>query len=579
MSGAGEEGVTAFVWKQRYRADHEQSIEDTWMRIARSLARLEPDGDAWTGRFYDVLEGYRFLPGGRIIANIGTTRTATLCNCFVMGPLEPSITGLFARFEEAALTIQYGGGIGFDFSTLPPAIHERPEPGSFTTGPLGAMRLLDRICATVTQTGPRPGAMMATLRCDHPDIEAFIDAKRDAAELRNFNMSVLVTDAFMAAVDHDDEWPLYFPVPEQRSGAAAAAEQPAGRVQARSLWEQIVRAAYDCAEPGVLFSDRINRANNLWYSETLSATNPCAEIPLPPYGACTLGSVNLPMFVRDPFGADADLDIAAVEDTVRVAVRMLDNVIDESKFAVNAQRERALATRRIGLGVTGLADAFMMLNLRYGSDASVELAARVMEAIRNAAYGASIALARDKGPFPEFDAERYLDGEFVRRLPEEICRGIRDGGIRNSHLLAVAPCGTISLLAGNVSSGIEPMFGENMERRVTADDGSVTWTTVADYACRHWRRIYPGRTLPPTFATSHELSPEIHLRVQAAIQQYVDNSVSKTINLPDDIAYDDVHEVFSRAYALGLKGCTIYRRNAITGAVLRCVLERRGQKT
>jgi ribonucleoside-diphosphate reductase alpha chain len=422
--------------------------------------------------------------------------------------------------------MQQGGGVGYDFSTLRPQGAVAKAVGGVASGPVSFMRIWDAMCGTLLSTGARRGAMMATLRCDHPDIEQFIEAKRAPGQLRNFNLSVLVTDELMRAVREDIDWALVFDRRVHR------------RVSARALWEKLMRATYDYAEPGVLFIDRINRLNNLWYCEQISATNPCGELPLPPYGACDLGSINLTAFVRDPFGPSAALDLDGVADTVRVAVRMLDNVIDVSRFPLPKQAEMARGARRIGLGLTGLADAFIMLGLHYGEPPARELAARIMRTICHSAYGASVELAREKGPFPFFDRDRYRSGEFIKSLPDDIQQNIARYGIRNSHLTAIAPTGTISLLANNVSSGIEPVFGFHTKRHVLEVDGKPVEHAVTDYALEHWRSLRHDLPMSRAFVTAPELSPAEHLKMQAALQPYVDSSISKTINVPADLPFD-----------------------------------------
>jgi ribonucleoside-diphosphate reductase alpha chain len=423
--------------------------------------------------------------------------------------------------------------------------------------------------------------MIGTLRCDHPDIEEFVDAKRDEHALRRFNLSVLVTDAFMHAVETDDAWPLVFPVGRHEAGTAEVIErvwpgsvEPQScrihrRTSARALWERIMRAAYDCAEPGVLFIDRVERANNLWYREQISATNPCGEIPLPAYGACDLGSINLTQFVRDAFTEQAALDLDAIARTAEVAVRMLDNVYDISHFPLAQQATVARSSRRLGLGITGLADALIMLGVVYGSERSLDIASEAMRAICHSAYRASIKLAREKGVFPDFAADEYTRSEFVSGLPAPLVAAIRRDGIRNSHLTAIAPTGTISLLAGNVSSGLEPVYGFTLLRRIRQADGSEKMVPVEDYAHRMFReRLGAGAALPAAFLTAAQVSPEAQLAIQAAMQRHVDNAISKTVSVPAECAFDAFRAIYDRAYELGLKGCAAFRPNPVTGVVL-----------
>jgi ribonucleoside-diphosphate reductase alpha chain len=418
------------------------------------------------------------------------------------------------------------------------------------------MHIWDAMCATLLSTGARRGAMMATLRCDHPDIERFVEAKRDPAALRHFNLSVLVTDAFMRAVAADAEWPLRFP------GLGVVRT-----VRAAELWQRILHDAYDTAEPGVLFIDAINRDNTLADRETISATNPCGEIPLPPYGACDLGSLNLAAFVQAPFSAKARVDFDALADAAAIAVRFLDNVIEVSRYPLPAQAQQATSTRRIGLGITGLADSLVLLGLRYDSEAARQLAALVLQTLRDAAYRASIELAAEKGAFPAFAPEPFLASGFASRLPDDIRAAIAARGIRNSHLLAIAPTGTISLLANNLSSGIEPIFSAEAERRVLDADGHYRTHRVVDAACQSWRQR-GGEGLPPAWIEAQAIDPRAHLSMQAALQPFVDNAISKTINVAADMPFERFEDLYREAHALGLKGCTVFRPNPVTGAIL-----------
>jgi ribonucleoside-diphosphate reductase alpha chain len=586
MAALGEDSkeLSQHIWATRYRYREgdlicDRTIEDTWRRVARALSQVEPnDREGWAERFFDILTDFRFLPGGRIQAGAGTSRNVTLFNCFVMGAVEDSMGGIFRALEEGALTMQQGGGVGYDFSTLRPAGTRARGVGAIASGPLSFMDVWDAMCATILSTGARRGAMMATLRCDHPDIEHFIAAKERAGRLRHFNLSVQVTDALMQAVLQDADWPLVFPVaalePEgdtvMRDWPGAGVAVPCRilkRIGARALWEKLLRASYDYAEPGVLFIDRINRLNNLWYCEHISATNPCGEIPLPPYGACDLGALNLTRFVAAPFTPGAHLDLAALASVAEIGVRLLDNVIDVSRYPLPQQRETARRSRRIGLGITGLADALIMMGLRYGSDASLAVAGDAMRTVCHAAYRSSIALARDRGAFPSFDRDRYLNGPFIRSLPADIRDGIARHGIRNSHLLAIAPTGTISLLAGNVSSGIEPVFADCYHRTVLDEAGSPVAFELTDYALRLWREAsHIG--MPDGFVTAMDLPIEAHLEMQATLQPFVDNSISKTINVPESCPFDAFERIYALAYAKGLKGCTTFRPNPVTGVVL-----------
>ena len=554
--------IAEAIWDMKYRfkeADGtpiDRTVEDSWRRIARALAEVEKEPAVWEERFYGALSGFKFLPAGRITAGAGTGRNVTLFNCFVMGTVPDSMGGIFDGLKEAALTMQQGGGIGYDFSTIRPRGAEVKGVAADASGPLSFMDVWDAMCRTIMSAGSRRGAMMATMRCDHPDVEAFIEAKKDPARLRMFNLSVLVTDPFMDAVKADGPWELVFDGRVYRT------------VQARDLWNKIMRNTYDFAEPGVIFIDRINKANNLGYVETIAATNPCGEQPLPPYGACLLGSINMATLVTAPFTAEAEMDPKALADLVRLAVRMMDNVVDASRFPLPQQEAEARAKRRIGLGVTGLADALLMLGLRYGSPEAAAQTEKWMHAIARASYLASVDLAKEKGAFPLFDAKGYLASGNMMQMDADVRAAIETHGIRNALLTSIAPTGTISLYAGNVSSGIEPVFAYAYTRKVLQKDGSRTEEEVVDYAVRLWRELKGDAPLPDYFVNAQTLPPLDHVRMQAAAQKWVDSSISKTINCPEDISFDAFKEVYMAAWDQGCKGCTTYRPNDVTGSVL-----------
>ncbi|MDB4842251.1 adenosylcobalamin-dependent ribonucleoside-diphosphate reductase [Planktomarina sp.] len=559
------------IWDMKYRfkqADGtpiDETVEDSWRRIARALAAVETAAADWEPKFYEALSDFKFLPAGRITAGAGTERSVTLFNCFVMGTIPDSMGGIFDMLKEAALTMQQGGGIGYDFSTIRPKGAKVKGVAADASGPLSFMDVWDAMCRTIMSAGSRRGAMMATMRCDHPDILDFITAKRDPARLRMFNVSVLVTDAFMAAVKADDPWDLLFD------------GQVYHTLRAVELWDQIMNSTFEFAEPGVIFIDRINQANNLNYCETIAATNPCGEQPLPPYGACLLGSINMARLVSDPFGDQAQLDDAVLADLVATAVRMMDNVVDASRFPLEAQQREAEAKRRIGLGVTGLADALLMVGLRYGS---VEAAAQTeawMHQIARAAYLASVELAKEKGAFPLFDAEGYLASGAMEQMDADVRDAIAENGIRNALLTSIAPTGTISLYAGNVSSGIEPVFAYAYTRKVLQKDGTRSEEEVIDYAVQMWREKMGDAELPGYFVNAQTLAPLEHVRMQAAAQKWIDSSISKTINCPEDISFEAFKDVYMAAWDQGCKGCTTYRPNAVTGSVLSVSEE--GEKT
>ena len=555
--------ISRQIWDAKYRlkaADGspiDLTIEDTWRRVARALARAETDPARWEQPFYEALQDFRFLPAGRILSGTGSRRRVTLFNCFVMGDIADDLGSIFDNLREAALTMQQGGGIGYDFSSLRPKGAPVTGVGADASGPLSFMDVWDSMCRTIMSAGARRGAMMATMRCDHPDIEAFIEAKREPGRLRNFNLSVLATDSFMAAVEADGEWPLVFKGKTYKT------------LRARALFDGITRATYDYAEPGVIFIDRINARNNLAYCETIHATNPCGEQPLPPYGACLLGSINLARLVRDPFAPGAKVDEAELAELVSVAVRMMDNTIDVSGFPLEEQRQEAIAKRRIGLGMTGLADALMMVGLRYGSPEAAARAGEWARQISRAAYLASAHLAAEKGAFPLFDRDGYLAGETVREMDDGVRALIAEHGIRNALLTSIAPTGTISLVADNVSSGVEPVFALAYTRKVTQPDGSKVEEHVSDYALRRFQALHgEDAKLPDTFVTAQDLIPAEHVRMQAAVQRHVDSAISKTVNVPEDISFEAFQAVYLDAYRSGCKGCTTYRPNAITGSVL-----------
>ena len=553
------------IWDMKYRLKAtdgtplDRTVEESWARVALAAAQAEaPERRRESAlHFAEALAGHRFLPAGRILAGAGTGRAVTLFNCFVMGRIPDDLSGIFEHLREAALTMQQGGGIGYDFSTLRPMGAPVKGVGADASGPLSFMDVWDAMCRTIMSAGARRGAMRGTLSCSHPDIEGFIEAKRAGNRLRNFNLSVLVTDEFMAAVEKDLSWNLVFDGVVYRT------------VSARALWDRIMVATYESAEPGVIFIDRINALNNLSYCETIYATNPCGEQPLPSYGACLLGSINLARLVDRPFTEEAKLDEAELARLARAAVRFLDDVIDISRFPLPAQEHEAKQKRRIGLGVTGLADALIFCRTRYGSSRSLALIERWLRIVRDSAYAASAELAAEKGPFPLFDREAYLARPNIQALPEPVRDGIAKHGIRNGLLTSIAPTGTISLFADNISSGIEPVFAHSYTRNVLMPDGARREEKVSDYAYRRFRAMFGEETeLPDYFVTAQSLSPADHLAIQAAAQKYIDSSISKTINCPPGISFADFKEVYRTAYAEGCKGCTTYRPNAVTGAVL-----------
>ena len=550
------------IWTAKYRfapaeGEGDASFAHTAERVARAVAAAEAPKrrDAIEARFREAIADLRFIPAGRILAGAGTERSVTLFNCFVMGTIPDSLEGIFDHLKQAALTMQQGGGVGMDFSTIRPSGSLVRGVGADASGPLTFMDCWDSMCRTVHSAGQRRGAMMGCLRIDHPDIEAFIDAKRDPGRFRNFNLSVLVTDAFMAALGNDAEWPLVFEGVAMRS------------VRARELWERLMRATYDAAEPGVIFVDRVNAANNLAHCETISASNPCGEQMLPPYGACLLGSINLAKLVDRPF-EDGAIDEKVLAELTHTAVRLLDNVIDISRYPLAEQEAEAKAKRRIGLGITGLADALLFCGAAYGGSEAVALTRRWLGTIKREAYRASALLAAEKGPFPLYDPV-MLERPNLADLDEETRALIAQHGLRNGCLTSIAPTGTTSLLAGNVSSGIEPVFAYSYTRKIRGADGTAREEQVEDYAMRLWRQLKGDAPPPPElFVSAQTLSPSDHLTMQAAAQALIDSSISKTVNCPEDIGFEAFADVYIEGYHLGCKGLTTYRPNAITGSVL-----------
>jgi ribonucleoside-diphosphate reductase alpha chain len=556
-------GLAEEIWISKYRFKTDQgegdaSFAETAQRVATAVAAAEaPERRSfWEERFRGAIQSFRFIPAGRVLAGAGTERAVTLFNCFVMGTVPDSLDGIFEHLKEAALTMQQGGGVGMDFSTIRPSGSPVHGVGADASGPLTFMDCWDSMCRTVHSAGQRRGAMMGCLRIDHPDIEAFIDAKRNPARFRNFNLSVLVPDSFMTAHAGDNDWPLVFGGDTVRV------------VRACELWDRLMHATYDVAEPGVIFVDRVNEQNNLAHCETIAASNPCGEQMLPPYGACLLGSINLARLVDQPFEQGAALDEAQLCDLTRTAVRLLDNVIDISRYPLPKQEKEAKAKRRIGLGITGLADALLFCGAAYGSGEAVELTRAWLGTIKRQAYRASAELAAEKGAFPLYDP-MMLERPNLDSLDKETRALIAEHGLRNGCLTSIAPTGTTSLLAGNVSSGIEPVFAYSYTRKIRNGDGTSREEQVEDYAMRVWRNVKGDETPPPDlFVSAQTLSPSDHLTMQAAAQALIDSSISKTVNCPEEISFEAFADVYIEGYHLGCKGLTTYRPNAVTGSVL-----------
>lgn len=547
--------VSLKVWDKKYRYRYcdfcaEISIFDSWRRVAVSCAQPEREVRYWQHEFYRILHDFQFLPSGRILAGASTHGQVTMCSGFVSQGIADSIDSVFERLKESAIIIQHGGGVGVDLSALRPSSMPIKSAEASATGPVGVMPLWNQLCDSVVTQGERRRSVLLSLRCNHPDIEQFINAKRQSGALANVRLAVLVTDEFMRAVRADDNWTLSWP---EYSPSIVKV------VSAVELWDKIMEAAFTTSEPAVLFIDSINENNNLGYYERLSTTAPAGGVPLPNGGACSMGSINLTRFVLLPFMMQSRFDWAKLIRVTAAAVRMLDNCVDLCSYPLPAHRTKALESRRLGLGITGLADMLQMLNIQYESSAARQLTAQIVCCMRNVAYKWSTVLAREKGVFPAFDKDSYLSSPFVSSLSEPVKLAIARYGIRNSHLLSIAPAESISLLANNVSNGIEPIYRRKYLRRIEYFNEASDGYALTPYADRLWRKLYPDAPLPEAFSDRIAVGIRAHMTMQASLQPYVDNAIAKTIPANGQCTFDEFKKVYAFAYQMELKGVTIER--------------------
>ena len=555
--------ISELIWEQKYRLKSfegfvfENSIEETWERVARAISAPEMDRTQWTKTFRSAFEDFQLIPGGRITANAGSGRLDTLINTFMMGNLPNDLWEIYRSLGESAQTLRAGGGIGCNFSNIKPRFSEEKGFSIPASGPLSYMDLWDQMSRTTGDYGPRRGAMMAMLRCDHPDIFEFISAKRKSGTLTNFNISVLVTDSFIKAVLEDGPWTL------RHNGTVYST------ISASDLWRCIMENTYDYSEPGVLFIDKMNTLNNLRYCEEIIGTNSCGEIPLPSYGSCNLASINLAKLVVNPFQPSAKLNLTKFAELIATGVRMLDNVLEISNYPLEKQRLDGQAKRRIGLGITGLADALIMSGARYGTPQANTLITEWMNVFRTVAYLSSVDLAKERGCFPLYDRDKYIDVLKQREFPEHVVNTIRKYGIRNGVATAIAPTGTSSMYAGNVSSGIEPVFNFVTTRNIILGDGNKEQIQLHDYAYAKYKKLNGcSEILPEAFVNASQLTPYEHLTTQALVQKFIDSSIAKTINCPENLPFSDFNGIYLDAYNLGCKGCTTYRPTPVRGQVL-----------
>ena len=511
---------------QKYRLPNE-SFHEACVRQASAMA----DDDEHRSTLKNILLNQRYMPAGRVQAAMGSPKNVTAYNCFVSGTIQDSMDSIMDKAKEAAETMRRGGGIGFDFSRIRPRNDRIVSLDSSASGPVSFMCIFDAVCNTIVSAGHRRGAMMSVLRVDHPDIEEFIRAKKDSTTLTNFNVSVGVTDEFMDCVAKDKMFDLQF------DGRVY------NTVNAKALWDEIMRNNWDWAEPGILFIDRINDDNNLQYAETIEATNPCGEQPLPPYGACLLGSFNLVKYYKEH-----GFDYVQFKMDIPHVVRAMDNVIDRTQYPLVEQETEAKAKRRMGLGITGLANVLTLMEIRYGSPEAVKVTRKITKTLMCSAYEASSLLAKEKGVFPLY-TEEYQDSRFIKRLPLDIQDLIKRYGIRNSHLTSIAPTGTISFTADNISSGVEPVFSNQLDRTVQTEQGPII-VPLKDYVYN----TYGLRNVE-----ADDLTTDDHLDMQIAVQPFVDSAVSKTINVSEKVKFGEFKEIYMKAWRGKLKGCTTFR--------------------
>lgn len=578
-----ENVLTMDIWRDKYRQGDESHPFDSMRRVVEGVYAKDSNKDAKRDALEAMQRGL-WIPAGRIQAGAGTQNIVTLLNCYMCRDIEDSMSGIADALKDAMLTQQQGGGIGMNFSTLRPSGAFLRRTGAVASGPLPFMNMWDSMCQTIMSAGSRRGAMMAVMDCEHPDLVEFITAKHKKDVLTNFNMSVLITDAFLAAIESDEEWYLGFNIPRADGRHQFVVERDDRDVfehwyayskwKARELWDLILENTYEWSEPGVIFIDRINGCNNLRYCETITGTNPCGEQPLPPNGCCNLGAVNLARMVKNPFTNDARFDFQLLGQIAALGTRFLDNVIDVTLYPLETQAKEEYAKRRIGIGITGLANALAQLEIRYGSDAAIEITDEIMDGLKNAVYNASNLLAKEREPFPLWDADRWGAGSpVVSSLADGAIESIREHGMRNGVLLTIAPTGTTSLYAGNVSSGLEPVFLNKQQRNVRQKDNTFKPYVAYDYGYRlycHVKRIIPDRAsgLPEYMVTHEDLTVTEHVQMQAVCQKHIDASVSKTINCPQDITFEDFKAMYAYAYEMGCKGCTTYRFSETRGSIL-----------